>query len=81
MYFNANGGSCSTGNIGVTYGSNYGSLPDASRAFYTFAGWYTSANGGTYISSNSTYYETNDITLYAHWNEISVMDISGIPEN
>ena len=80
VYFNANGGSCSTGNIGVTYGSNYGSLPDASRAFYTFAGWYTSANGGTCISSNSTYYETNDITLYAHWNEISVMDISGIPE-
>lgn len=50
------------------------------EAFYTFAGWYTSANSGTYISSNSTYYETNDITLYAHWNEISVKDISGIPE-
>ena len=39
---------------------------------YTFAGWYTSATGGSYVgSSGSSYTPTGNTTLYAHWNESS----------
>ena len=81
VYFNGNGGSCSTGSMSVTYGSAYGTLPTASRDYYNFAGWYTSASGGEYISTATIYKDTNDLTLYAHWNEISVKEINGIPGN
>ncbi|WP_400256597.1 InlB B-repeat-containing protein [Candidatus Methanomassiliicoccus intestinalis] len=41
IYFNANGGSISTGSKTVTYDSTYGTLPVPSRIGYTFSGWYT----------------------------------------
>lgn len=39
-------------------------LPDASRAGYSFAGWYTAATGGSRVTSLSP---TANTTLYAHW--------------
>ena len=65
--FNANGGSVSVTSKSVTYGSTYGTLPTPTRAGYVFAGWYTSASGGTQITSNSTVSITTNQTLYAHW--------------
>lgn len=38
----------------------------ASRIGYTFAGWYTAAQGGTPFRFNSTV--DGDMVLYAHWN-------------
>lgn len=73
--FDANGGSCSTGRITVKYDDSYGGLPTPSYFRHTFAGWYTA--GGNYIDSNSVFRETNNITLYAHWNKISVSSING----
>lgn len=67
VYFNANGGSCSTGSKSVTYQSTYGSLPDASRTGYRFDGWYTSSSGGSRIYASSTYSSASNSTLYAHW--------------
>lgn len=81
VYFNGNGGSCSTGSMSVTYGSAYGTLPTASKTCYRFVGWYTSASGGEYVSTATIYKDTKDITLYAHWNEIPVEEIHGIPGN
>ncbi|MCM1330694.1 MAG: phage tail tip lysozyme [Ruminococcus sp.] len=52
----------------VESGSVYGSLPTPIRTGYDFDGWYTSASGGTKITSSSTY-STN--TLYAHWKTAS----------
>ena len=40
-------------------------LPTPTRSNYTFNGWYTSASGGTQITS--PYTPTQTRTLYAHW--------------
>ena len=65
--FNANGGSCSTANKTVTKGSTYGTLPTPTRSGYTFNGWYTSASGGTKVTSSTTVSASSDHTLYAQW--------------
>ena len=70
--FNANGGKISSNNeIGFTkvykYMTEYGSLPEASREGYRFAGWYTECVGGTKIEETDIVDYLYDITLYAHW--------------
>ena len=65
--FNANGGSTPTGSASVTYNSTYGTLPTPSRAGYNFVGWFTSASGGTQVTSSSTVTNTNSHSLFAHW--------------
>ena len=65
--FDANGGSVSTASKTVTYDSTYGTLPTPTRTGYTFAGWYTSASGGTKITSDAKVTTTDSQTLYAHW--------------
>lgn len=44
-------------------------LPAATRPGYQFAGWYTSANGGTFVGNAGAKYTPtfNGGTLYAHW--------------
>ena len=43
-------------------------LPTPTRSGYTFAGWYTSASGGTSIGgAGASYTPTKSITVYAHW--------------
>lgn len=65
--FNANGGSCSEGSRTVYKSGTYGALPTPSRAGYTFAGWYTSTNGGSKISGTSIVSSASEHTLYARW--------------
>ncbi|MGN1131609.1 MAG: InlB B-repeat-containing protein, partial [Ruminococcus sp.] len=66
--FNSNGGSAATTTKKVTYNSTYGTLPDAgTKTGYDFAGWYTSATGGTQVSASTVVNITSDQTLYAHW--------------
>ncbi len=43
----------------------YGTLPTPTRTDYTFSGWYTSATGGTKVTSSSTV--SADTILYAQW--------------
>lgn len=62
--FNGNGGNSSTRS--VTHGSTLGTLPSSSRTGYTFKGWYTSASGGSKISTSTTI--TGSVTYYAQWN-------------
>ncbi|MBQ3288866.1 MAG: InlB B-repeat-containing protein [Kiritimatiellae bacterium] len=65
--FNANGGSVTPSSKSVTYGSAYGDLPTPTRAGYAFGGWFTSASGGTQVTSATTVTATANHTLYAHW--------------
>ena len=65
--FNANGGEDVSTSLSVTYGSNYGTLPETTRAGYDFAGWFTAASGGSQIKSDSTASMTANQTLFAHW--------------
>ena len=64
--FDANGGSVSASSQTYTIGSTYGSFPTATRSGYSFAGWFTSASGGTQVLSSSTV-SASQTTLYAHW--------------
>lgn len=65
--FDGNGGNVSSGSMQVVVGRSLGSMPAASRDYYTFSGWYTSADGGSQVDSGTA---INDgMTLYAHWNE------------
>ena len=66
--FDANGGSGGT-TVTRPYGSTLGSLPMPTLEGYTFDGWFTGANGGTYVSNTTTV--TFDVTYYAHWSVIS----------
>ena len=54
----------------VNHGSAIGTLPVAEKPYHKFIGWFTSATGGTQISSSQTI--TSDRTYYAHYE---------IPEN
>lgn len=55
-------------------GENYVGLPASSavrRDGYTFAGWFTSLNGSTEITSASTFALSNGTTLYARWEAVT----------
>ena len=77
MYFNANGGSCSTASMLTSYGMPVGTtptvhntalLPTPTRDGYIFEGWYTGNNEA--ITAGMNCYWINDLTVYAHWKEI-----------
>lgn len=55
----------------IKNGSAYGTLPTINRDGYSFDGWYTSATGGTKVTSSTKVTATSDHTLYAHWTKIA----------
>lgn len=63
--FDANGGEVLENSKLVDFGTVIGDLPPATRAYYTFDGWYTERDGGTQVMEDQTFSE--DTTLYAHW--------------
>ncbi len=65
--FDGNGGTPSTGSKTVYYTATYGSLPTATRTGYSFAGWYSAANGGVKVSDSTEVTTPSAHTLYAHW--------------
>ena len=69
--FHANGGSCNTLAKEVLLLAAYGTLPTPTRSSYTFAGWYTSASGGSRVTESTTVANPSNHTLYAHWTELS----------
>ena len=73
LTYNNNGGSGCT-NKTVTYNSNYGTLCTPTRTGYNFAGWYTSATGGTQITQSTIMNKTQNHTIYAQWKESTVID-------
>lgn len=76
LYFNYNKPDNASGTINknvdnkeMRYEEIAGNLPVPTLTGWTFAGWYTMADGGTEVKSADTFSWTNDITLYAHWIE------------
>ena len=66
LAFDGNGGKASESSRTVQYGSQYGSLPTATRTGHTFqGGWYTARSGGSKYDFGTAV--TGDVTLYAHW--------------
>ena len=70
--FDGNGGNPSFGSKTVSYASNYGSLPSASRTGYNFLGWYSAPDGGTRITDSTKVSTASNHTLYARWEIIRV---------
>ncbi|MEE1049310.1 MAG: InlB B-repeat-containing protein, partial [Clostridia bacterium] len=65
--FDANGGvlGTETNYVIVPYNGVIGEFPVASRDYYTFDGWYTEAEGGEAVTSETNI--SSDTTFYAHW--------------
>lgn len=63
----ANRGQCPEETLTRHTGEPYGALPEASRAGFTFTGWYFAQNGGTRVTSDTTVTSAASHTLYAHW--------------
>ena len=63
----ARAGDNKTATKDITYDSNYGTLPTASRTGYTFEGWFTEATGGTQITDTTKMQTASAQSLYAHW--------------
>ncbi|MEG0912107.1 MAG: InlB B-repeat-containing protein [Oscillospiraceae bacterium] len=65
--FDAAGGSSEKASKSVTFGGKYGSLPDAERKGYKFAGWSTKADDKDTVSANTAVSTFSDHTLFAQW--------------
>lgn len=64
--WNGNGGTSSVAFSTLTFNSTY-TLPTATRAGYTFNGWYTAKSGGTKITTTTKHTTAGDVTYYAQW--------------
>ncbi|MDR1673461.1 MAG: InlB B-repeat-containing protein [Bacteroidales bacterium] len=63
LYFDANGGTVSLASKTVTYDAAVGTLPDPTRAGYTFDGWNTAQDGaGTKYTAATVYNATDNTT-------------------
>lgn len=69
--FDGNGGddevTLSSSEITVKEDGKYGKMPSAKRKKYTFKGWFTEAEGGKQVTSDTKFTANADQTLYAQW--------------
>jgi uncharacterized repeat protein (TIGR02543 family) len=68
--FDANGGKLAYNepkNRAVSTGTNYGTLPVATKKGNALLGWYTAKKGGTKVSATKPVTVSKNQTLYAHW--------------
>ncbi len=75
VIYNANEGNVDNSSFEATVGETYGNLETASREGYNFEGWYTEAEGGTLVESNTKVEIATAHTLYAHWTNKTVTAI------
>lgn len=66
--FDANGGTCVTTSADTDADSHLSTLPTPTRDGYTFNGWFTAAEGGDLITTETTF--SADTTLYAQWTAV-----------
>lgn len=71
--FDANGGSVSQTSA-VTVAGKLTSLPTPTYDGYDFLGWYTQKDGGDKVTTDTVF--TVDSTIYAHWQNIPVTDVT-----
>ena len=71
--FDANGGSVSQTSA-VTVAGKLTSLPTPTYDGYNFLGWYTQKDGGDKVTTDTVF--TVDSTIYAHWQNIPVTDVT-----
>lgn len=65
--FDTCGGTANFTSKNVTFGDKYGVLASATYDGYEFEGWFTEADGGSIVTSETIVTIKSDQTLYAHW--------------
>ena len=70
--FEANGGTVTPSSARTGSGGKLASLPTPVREGYTFAGWFTAAEGGTRVTTSTVF--TDNAAIYAHWSESEDLD-------
>ena len=55
--------------VTVQYGAAYGELPVLTHETLRFLGWFTERGGGSQVTAETIFENTEDQTLYAHWAE------------
>ena len=63
--FNENGGTVSPATANTNAYGKLDSLPTPTRSGYSFDGWYTTAEGGTAVTTDTVF--DSIATIYAHW--------------
>ena len=63
--FNANGGTVSPATANTNAYGKLDNLPTPTRSGYSFDGWYTEAEGGTAVTTDTVFDKAT--TIYAHW--------------
>ena len=58
---------CDKASITVTFDAAVGALPVPTLDGYDFAGWYTTATGGTQTTASTVYTTADDTTVFAKW--------------
>ena len=65
--FDAKGGETNTSSVELVCDEAIGELPEATRAGYSFAGWFTEPEGGQQVTAETRFDGVDDVTVYAHW--------------
>lgn len=60
----------------VQYGQPYGTLPTLSRSGWKLVGWFTAKNGGEQVTAETLFQNTDNVTLYARWEQKKTVDAS-----
>lgn len=63
--YDANGGSCIIASAEANASGKLASLATPTRDGYSFVGWFTEADGGEQVTTDTVF--TDDTTIYAHW--------------
>lgn len=69
--FDANGGECTTETGAYTVDTVYVNFPEATMEGWSFAGWWTKAEGGTQVVPGDRVSTDLERTLYAHWKPLA----------
>lgn len=72
LTYNANGGKVSTASKALKDQDAYGTLPTPTKDGYRFDGWYTTASGGSKVST-TTKMGCSNTTIYAHWTKYGTL--------
>lgn len=72
IIFDSNGGAVEKDNMIAYVGTEIGNLPVPVRDYYTFDGWFTTADGGQKVTSSTVFNSAENITLFAHWTQNSL---------
>lgn len=74
--YNPNGGFCDRYFDRVRFGGVFPALPTATWYSDTTNRWYTAITGGTEIHQGDTVTQTEDFTLYAHWDRTETCTVT-----